>query len=341
MVASDPFLFCVYHKDLFPPAKEKLRKGNGADFDPNQPYRMYHGDNISGFPQHPHRGFETITATMEGYIDHTDSLGAAGRYGKGDLQWMTAGKGVVHGEMFPQVLYDEPNLCRFFQIWINLPAKNKMAPPSYVMHWSEDIPKVISGDKLASVTVWAGHLDGVKGLSPPVFSYGSDPQSEVAVWFISLKPGGAFSIPKAAGGNTINRKLYYVEGDALQVGDQDIDRNCVISVHADEIALLKNPSKSKVADILMLQGKPIGESVAQHGPFVMNTDLEIQQAFSDYRSTQFGGWPWSDDAVVFPPEKGRFTLQNGVEEFPPGGDESKPPRKPSEMSIKELKEAIE
>ena len=72
----------------------------------------------------------------------------------------------------------------------------------------------------------------------------------------------------------------------------------------------------------------------------MNTDLEIQQAFSDYRSTQFGGWPWSDDAVVFPPEKGRFTLQNGVEEFPPGGDESKPPRKPSEMSIKELKEAI-
>ena len=92
MAASDPFLFCVYHKDLFPPAKEKLRRGNGADFDPNQPYRMYHGDTVSGFPQHPHRGFETITATMEGYIDHTDSLGAAGRYGMGDLQWMTAGR---------------------------------------------------------------------------------------------------------------------------------------------------------------------------------------------------------------------------------------------------------
>ena len=201
-----------------------------------------------------------------------------------------------------------------------------MAPPSYVMHWAEDIPRVISEDKLSSVTVWAGQIDGVKGLPPPEYSYGSDNQSEVAVWFISLRPGGTFSIPKAISGNAMNRKLYYVEGDALQVGNQDINKNCVISVHADEVAVLNNPSKSKTADILMLQGKPIGEPVAQHGPFVMNTNAEIQQAFSDYRATQFGGWPWPEDAVVFPPEKGRFTLQNGKEEFPPGGDKSNHPK---------------
>ena len=96
----DPFLFCVYHKDNYPAGDDKMqapRIGNGADFDFNAEYRMYHGDRIPGFPQHPHRGFETMTATLVGIIDHTDSMGSAGRYGHGDLQWMTAGKGIVHG----------------------------------------------------------------------------------------------------------------------------------------------------------------------------------------------------------------------------------------------------
>jgi hypothetical protein len=93
----DPFLFCVYHKDQFPPGDELMRaprRGNGADFDPSAPYRMYHGDRVPGFPAHPHKGFETITATINGLIDHTDSLGNGGRYGQGDLQWMTAGRGI-------------------------------------------------------------------------------------------------------------------------------------------------------------------------------------------------------------------------------------------------------
>jgi redox-sensitive bicupin YhaK (pirin superfamily) len=109
------------------------RRGNGADFDPRSPYRMYHGDRIPGFPQHPHRGFETVTATMEGTIDHTDSVGNAGRYGHGDLQWMTAGKGVVHGEMFPLVNDKSPNTLRLFQIWLNLPRVNKMVDPAFAM----------------------------------------------------------------------------------------------------------------------------------------------------------------------------------------------------------------
>lgn len=94
---------------------------------------MYHGDRIPGFPQHPHRGFETLTATIDGIIDHSDSEGNAGRYGKGDLQWMTAGRGIVHGEMFPLVNADRPNHTKFFQIWLNLPAKDKMVPPAFVM----------------------------------------------------------------------------------------------------------------------------------------------------------------------------------------------------------------
>ena len=121
---QDPFLFCVYHKDLYPAGNASNmfapRKGNGADFDWSAPYRMYHGDRLPGFPQHPHRGFETLTLVQEGVCDHTDSLGAAGRYGgdgrRGDLQWMTAGAGCVHGENFPLVKTDRPNTLRLFQI---------------------------------------------------------------------------------------------------------------------------------------------------------------------------------------------------------------------------------
>jgi hypothetical protein len=141
----DPFLFCVYHRDLFPVGNKSNmfapRVGNGADFDWSQPYRMYHGTNIPGFPQHPHRGFETLTLVREGVCDHTDSLGAAGRYGgdgaSSDLQWMTAGRGCVHGENFPLVRTDRPNTLKLFQIWLNLPARNKMCEPGYKMFWAE------------------------------------------------------------------------------------------------------------------------------------------------------------------------------------------------------------
>lgn len=133
---ASPFLFCVYHKDAYPAGNERMeapRRGNGQDFDPNADYRMYHGDRIPGFPQHPHRGFETVTVTMNGLADHTDSLGNAGRYGEGDLQWMTAGKGIVHGELFPLIHQDKPNPLRLFQLWLNLPKKSKMVDPCFRM----------------------------------------------------------------------------------------------------------------------------------------------------------------------------------------------------------------
>jgi redox-sensitive bicupin YhaK (pirin superfamily) len=159
----DPFLFCVYHKDHYPAGDENMqapRRGNGADFNPDASFRMYHGDRIPGFPQHPHRGFETVTATLEGLIDHSDSVGNAGRYGHGDLQWMTAGKGIVHGENFPLVNKDAPNTLRLFQIWLNLPSKSKMVEPAFKMHWAEEIPKVKSADGLTEILVWAGSILG-------------------------------------------------------------------------------------------------------------------------------------------------------------------------------------
>jgi redox-sensitive bicupin YhaK (pirin superfamily) len=314
----DPFLFCVYHKDEYPSSATKLRRGSGADFDFTSDYRMYHGEDIPGFPQHPHRGFETVTATLEGYVDHTDSLGSAGRYGMGDNQWMTAGAGVVHGEVFPMIHDDKPNTLRLFQIWLNLPSKSKMVPPTYVMHWHENIPRFTTDDGLATVVLWAGREKGLVGLPPPPNSWATDENNEVAIWHMTLKPGGRYQIPRADRGKDINRRLFYVEGSALTVGEQSIAEHCAITLDADVDAIVTNPVASSTStELLLLQGRPIGEPISQQGPFVMNTAQEIQQAFRDYQSTHFGGWPWPDDAMTFPKDKGRFALLNGQEEFPP------------------------
>lgn len=315
----DPFLFLVYHKDHYPAGDAHMqapRRGNGADFDPSAPYRMYHGDRIPGFPQHPHRGFETITATLSGLIDHTDSLGNGGRYGYGDLQWMTAGKGIVHGEMFPLLHMDQDNPCSLFQIWINLPAKDKMVEPNFVMHWAENVSKIKFPDGLVEVTVWAGTLMGASGQAPPPNSWASEASNEVAVWRIVVRPGGVIALPPAAGGSAINRSAYICEGDRCSISGRDITRKMKVDLRAEMEATIRNTGTA-ILEILILQGRPLNEPVVQHGPFVMSTRNDIIQAFADYQKTQFGGWPWPNDAMVFPRDKGRFALLDGVETNPP------------------------
>jgi len=314
---SDPFLFCVFHEDRYPAGDALMQApvvGNGSDFDNAAPFRMYHGTRVPGFPQHPHRGFETVTATLEGTIDHTDSLGNAGRYGGGDLQWMSAGRGIVHSEMFPLVNADRPNTLRLFQIWLNLPARSKMTEPQFVMHWSPSIPRVTSPDGLARIAVWAGSLLGATALPPPPMSWAANPQNDVGIWYMEISPGGQLTLPPAMDGS--NRSLYLFEGDALQVGPRTLKSSTMSTLHATVPVTLHNAG-THMAAALVLQGKPINEPVAQHGPFVMNTQQEIRQAFADYQRTQFGGWPWPKDDMAFPREKGRFALMMGVESYPP------------------------
>jgi redox-sensitive bicupin YhaK (pirin superfamily) len=171
-----PFLFCVYHKDDFPkgngksgPKASLVGRNIGQDFNSVDGWNMYHGEIVPGFPAHPHRGFETITVVNEGLVDHADSLNAAGRYGGGDTQWMTAGKGVQHSEMFPLVNEEQGNPLVMFQIWINLPAKNKMVKPHFAMLWGKDTPLwnvPMSKERSVQLKLSQGSSMGIDHLHP-------------------------------------------------------------------------------------------------------------------------------------------------------------------------------
>ena len=311
---QDPFLFCVHHEDKFPKGNDAMGPATpiddrplGDDFIIKDGWRMYHGKTVPGFPEHPHRGFETVTIVREGIVDHADSLGAAGRYGHGDVQWMTAGKGVQHSEMFPLIHKDKENHMELFQIWLNLPKKNKMVDAHFKMLWSETIPKYMITDqngKLIKVEVMAGQLDQYKAPTPPPNSWAADPNNEVAIWNIKLEPGAQWTIPKASPG--INRTIYYYEGQEINIAKTTISKYQAVEVHADENITIQNGNTQ--GRILILQGRPINEPVIQYGPFVMNTKEEINQAFEDYHKTQFGGWPWKKGDQVHDRNAGRFAL---------------------------------
>jgi redox-sensitive bicupin YhaK (pirin superfamily) len=320
---ADPFLFCVHHEDKFPAGNEVMGpsanylKGRhmGDDFIIKDGFRMYHGKTVPGFPGHPHRGFETITVVRQGIVDHADSLGASGRYGNGDVQWMTAGKGVQHSEMFPLISMEKENPMELFQIWLNLPKKNKMVEPHFKMLWKDVIPNhkhTDSKGKKSIVEVIAGQLADKKAASPPPDSWANDPKNEVAVWNIKMEVGATFTLPKASEG--INRTLYFYEGDKLKLSGKDIPKYSAVELLAHvDIELIAGENG---ASILILQGKPIGEPVMQYGPFVMNTKEEINQAFEDYHKTQFGGWPWPKYDQVHAREKTRFAKHaDGKEEI--------------------------
>ncbi|WP_068273278.1 pirin family protein [Aldersonia kunmingensis] len=310
-----PFLFAAYHHDDYPrgdgkmaPAADLSGRPLGGDFGNPAGWNMYHGNEVPGFPAHPHRGFETITIVREGIIDHADSTGASARYGPGDVQWVTAGRGVSHSEMFPLLREDAGNPFEIYQVWLNLPARDKMADPEFTMQWNEDVPVLNEGEPgtQATVRVIAGAFRDVKPLAPPSHSWASDPAADVAVWVLDLDPHASIELPATNRPDT--RRLLYLHGDGARL---DIDGATVESGQGYE-QTMQSPLTIRAGERpvtgLLLQGAEIGEPVVAHGPFVMNSASEIDQAFADYRRTQFGVWPWSTSAPVHPPEAARFAL---------------------------------
>lgn len=313
----DPFLFCVHHDDAYPagnavmgPQAPLAGRNLGQDFGRMDGWSMYHGHAVPGFPAHPHRGFETVTIVRQGFIDHSDSLGATARFGAGDVQWLTAGKGIVHCEMFPLRRQDAPNPLDLFQIWLNLPAKNKMAEPHFTMFWDHRIQSLRHTDaqgRASTVRVIAGTYAGpegsARGLTPPPASWASQADGDVAIWTLHMAAGARLTLPPAAHGGT-RRQLYFFRGQTLHIGGRSVAAQTATEVRAQQAVELVNGDAA--GELLMLQGRPIAEPLAQHGPFVMNTQAEVAQAFADYRRTGFGGWPWDKPDPVHPRERTRF-----------------------------------
>lgn len=324
MPISDPFIIGVYHKDNYPQANGNMGpdaslegRSIGNDFNRDADWRMYHGEEIPGFPHHPHRGFEIVTIVSKGYVDHFDSKGSKGRYGQGDVQMMSAGSGVLHGEMFPLVNDDAPNPLELFQIWMNLSSKSKMTEPDYKMLWKEKIPesniKNENGGNV-KIKVILGEYNGVKSIDPLENSWAKDPNHHVGIALLEMDPETEFVLP--AVNSTMNRYLFFYDGNSiLNLDEYTMEKGLFAELDGGEEIRIKNGSGA--AQIIILEGEPIGEPVAARGPFVMNTERELEDSYAEYRRTQFGGWPWgnSEMDLVNPKETGRFASYRFGEEL--------------------------
>ncbi len=309
---ENPFLFCAHHKDQYPkgerdlgPAVSLSGRNLGDDFVIKNGFRMYHGQRVPGFPKHPHRGFETVTIPLQGYVDHADSLGAAGRYCNGDVQWMTAGSGCQHAEMFPLVHQDRENPLELFQIWLNLPAKDKFARPHYRMLWAEDIPEAGVTDRNgreSTIRIIAGVWDGKTSPAPTPASWANDPENHVRILLIKMDPGAELTVPAVT--PTISRNLYFISGDKMTIAGREIRPYTRASPAGDRDVLIRAGDLPCL--LLVLEGEPINEPIAKYGPFVMNTAEEIKDAYRDYRQTAFGGWPWDVPDPVHDIGENRF-----------------------------------
>lgn len=306
----DPFLFTVHHRDDYPrgtealgPAKSLTGRDLGSDFSYLDGWSMYHGLAVPGFPQHPHRGFETVTVVRRGYVDHSDSLGATARYGEGDVQWLTTGSGIMHAEMFPLVDPEQPNPLELFQIWLNLPPESKMVDAYFGMLWGEDIPTVTPAVGV-TVDVIAGELGPHRPPSPPPDSWASRAASCLAIWLIRMEPGSTWRMP--GGREGLSRMLHCFRGHDARVEGSEIEADVAVELDSGQSAVIE--SRGEPTELLMLQGRPIEAPVFQLGPFVMSSAGELQQAVEDYRRTGFGGWPWERADPVHPRAEGRFAI---------------------------------
>ncbi len=310
---EDPFLVTMYHNDHYPAGNEEqgvdpsylVGRNIGGDFEKRDGFSMYHGDTVPGFQAHPHKGFETVTIVLQGLVDHFDSTGSKGRYGNGDVQWLTTGSGCQHTEMFPLVNPDKPNPLELFQIWLNLSARGKTAQPDYKMLWAEDIPEIeqeAENGKKATVRLIAGRLNGKESLEPNSASWAKERENHVGIYLIRMEPDAEFTLPSVSA--TLNRNLYFYEGTSIEIDGETITVSNRVKLAGDQEIDIKNGEKESY--LLVLEGEPINEPVAQYGPFVLNTKEEIHAAYAEFQQTQFGGWPWDRPDPVNERDAGRF-----------------------------------
>ena len=254
-----------------------------ADFDPfllldeMGPMELGPGQ-AKGAPDHPHRGFETVTYMLSGEMQHKDSRGHAGRLTPGDVQWMTAGAGVVHSEMPSAEFTRTGGRMHGFQLWVNLPKRDKMMKPRYQEIPGAQIPKVTSADGLVSVSVIAGAAMGQKAVI--------ETRTPIVYLHYSIKPGGVATQQVSS---TYNTFAFIVDGEGLFGAERERakDGQMVLFAQDGDEVRIENPGNTTL-DILLIGGMALNEPIARYGPFVMNTEGEIRQAFEDFRLGRMG-----------------------------------------------------
>jgi len=228
-----------------------------------------------GVGQHPHRGFETVTIVYKGELEHRDSTGSGGKIGPGDVQWMTAASGILHEEFHSEAFAKSGGTLEMVQLWVNLPAKDKMADAGYQTILDSDIPSIPLKDNAGSLRLIAGEFDGHTGPSRTF--------TPIDVWDLRLNGGKLLTLDLHEGRNT-----------ALVVLRGTVQVNGVELVREGQLALFERNGHQLTLEanndavVLLLSGEPIEEPIVGHGPFVMNSEQEIQQAFTDFQSGRFG-----------------------------------------------------
>ncbi|MGH9966348.1 MAG: pirin family protein [Pyrinomonadaceae bacterium] len=233
-----------------------------------------------GAPDHPHRGFETVTYMLSGHMEHKDSRGHAGHLRAGDVQWMTAGAGVIHAEMPSKEFMRDGGRMHGFQLWVNLPQQDKMVKPRYQEIPSSQIPKATSVDGLVAVNVIAGEAMGEKAVI--------ETRIRIIYLHYAIKPGG--SVRQRVPGD-YNAFAYIVNGEGLfgEESERAVDGQMVMFAPDGDEVRIESPADSVTTlEVLFIAGVPLNEPIARYGPFVMNTEAEIHQAFEDYREGRMG-----------------------------------------------------
>lgn len=233
-----------------------------------------------GAPDHPHRGFETVSYVLEGCLEHKDSQGHAGKLGPGDVQWMTAGAGVIHSEMPEREFARVGGRLHGLQLWVNLPRRDKMIQPRYQEIPAQQIPSAQTQDGLVKVKVIAGEALGVRAVI--------ETQTPIMYLHFSLQPGAIAiqPVPKE-----YNAFTYVLEGEGLFGADEQHagkGKMVLFTQDGEEVAIANSAEAKAPLDILLIAGIPLNEPVVRYGPFVMNTEAEIAQAVEDYRNGRMG-----------------------------------------------------
>ncbi|MDR1404667.1 MAG: pirin family protein [Candidatus Methanoplasma sp.] len=322
---EDPFVFASHHADDYPkgnaqqapPLSEIGGRNLGRDYSKVFGFRMYHGKVVPGFPMHAHWGYETVTIPEKGFIDHFDSLGNQGRYGFGDIQWVSAGSMYLHDEMYPLAYDDRPNPNDITQIMINLPLKDKGSDPAVNMMWSEDVPLIGGIDRNGrnySVKIIAGSFGGTDALPPNEVSWAADKEHHVRILLIRMSSHSEILFPKVS--SSLGRNLYFIEGSTVCIGGREYETSQRFKLNGNEDVTVVNGDLD--GTYWLLEGEPIGERMSSFGPVILDSDKSVRDAMNHVRKEEFNKWPWDLIDKFHPKGTNRFIrFSDGREEIPP------------------------